>query len=554
MKQSSSTIASAPIAEVLLPPDDAAPAKGISNSHFPSLNDNENASIDSKSSSSLSDDISISSNSSGSNNNSNSSSSYSDSSCMSEECDEESTKSYHSSRQEDELFNCANKENYADDKDEKVIVAGVPKIVLNTYRTPLHSPSDEGKVTVEEGTRSRFFADKQSTNMITKAADPIPEEFQRKRQHIRNPNCVRSVKATGIDSKQTIPVPQKGNMPFNSSSNTRPQLNPKSQPPKNTFISTTKNTSHPNLENPPTNTKDTTNCKLLSRTITIKKNPYCTGKESSTTKRCKTDLNHTSEQGLFVGKMHIQSKEGIHQKPKRTHKPIVFDITEDEDTQRTIAEPIVQYFNERTECNQCIRVKDVFGPRLSTFFRFEHLNIVQSQVFQDVSRTNQNVVVAAPTGAGKTCIFEMAIIKLLSQNMERNKISKQNKVVYIAPNKALCDERMHDWSSRFSALGLGIKVGLVTGDVWDTNEAFNNVAQSHIILTTPEKWDSVTRRWTDHLHIIRCVKLLLIDEVHLLGDSTRGPCLETVICRMKTVRKASNSTTTSNAGAFTRTR
>jgi ATP-dependent DNA helicase HFM1/MER3 len=56
-------------------------------------------------------------------------------------------------------------------------------------------------------------------------------------------------------------------------------------------------------------------------------------------------------------------------------------------------------------------------------------------------------------------------------------------------------------------------------------------------LTTPEKWDSVTRRWKDNIFLLGSIKSVLIDEVHLLGDKERGACLESVICRMKTLKK-----------------
>ena len=57
-----------------------------------------------------------------------------------------------------------------------------------------------------------------------------------------------------------------------------------------------------------------------------------------------------------------------------------------------------------------------------------------------------------------------------------------------------------------------------------------------MILTTPEKWDSLTRRWRDHSDLVSAVSLVLIDEVHVLSDEGRGPTLEAVVSRMKTVR------------------
>ncbi|KAI8436635.1 hypothetical protein MSG28_010133, partial [Choristoneura fumiferana] len=44
-----------------------------------------------------------------------------------------------------------------------------------------------------------------------------------------------------------------------------------------------------------------------------------------------------------------------------------------------------------------------------------------------------------------------------------------------------------------------------------------------VIITTPEKWDILTRRWRDHRGLVEIIKLFLIDEVHILNDEIRGP-------------------------------
>ena len=55
------------------------------------------------------------------------------------------------------------------------------------------------------------------------------------------------------------------------------------------------------------------------------------------------------------------------------------------------------------------------------------------------------MVVTAPTGAGKTVLFELAMIRLWQ-------CEKEGQIVYIAPTKSLCSERQRDWSSKFSNL------------------------------------------------------------------------------------------------------
>ena len=58
-----------------------------------------------------------------------------------------------------------------------------------------------------------------------------------------------------------------------------------------------------------------------------------------------------------------------------------------------------------------------------------------------------------------------------------------------------------------------------------------------MLVTTPEKWDVVTRKSTGDVALTRMVRLLIIDEVHLLHDE-RGPVLETLVARtLRQVRK-----------------
>jgi ATP-dependent DNA helicase HFM1/MER3 len=120
-------------------------------------------------------------------------------------------------------------------------------------------------------------------------------------------------------------------------------------------------------------------------------------------------------------------------------------------------------------------------------------------------------------------------------------IPNHRKIVYLSPSKALCQERYNDWSRRLSQINPTIECAMITGDSSESNGSIRDVASAHVILTTPEKWDSITRKWTDHLYLIGSVKLLLVDEVHLIGDKSRGACLEAIICRMKTVQRAAKA-------------
>jgi len=163
--------------------------------------------------------------------------------------------------------------------------------------------------------------------------------------------------------------------------------------------------------------------------------------------------------------------------------------------------------------------------RLRSVFRHLLFNAIQSKCFATAYKSNDNLVVSAPTGGGKTAILEMAICRLVFgfQNGEY-------KIVYMAPTKSLCSERQRDWQAKFAALDL--QCAELTGDT--DHGQLRNVQSASIIITTPEKWDSMTRKWKDNAKLMQMIKLFLIDEVHILRE-TRGAILEAVVSRMKSV-------------------
>ncbi|KAJ6531293.1 hypothetical protein B0H19DRAFT_1242397 [Mycena capillaripes] len=162
-------------------------------------------------------------------------------------------------------------------------------------------------------------------------------------------------------------------------------------------------------------------------------------------------------------------------------------------------------------------------------FKFGVFNAVQSSCFDTVVKSDENMVISAPTGSGKTVLFELAIIRMLRQAKESG---ESMKCVYMAPTKALCSERQRDWTSKFDALG--IKCCELTGDTVQFGKgAWGDAKNATIIITTGEKWDSLTRNWGSHGQILSQIQLFLVDEVHILNES-RGSTLEVVISRMKT--------------------
>ncbi|XP_040264677.1 probable ATP-dependent DNA helicase HFM1 [Bufo bufo] len=162
------------------------------------------------------------------------------------------------------------------------------------------------------------------------------------------------------------------------------------------------------------------------------------------------------------------------------------------------------------------------------FKEFPYFNYIQSKALDDLLYSNKNFVMCAPTGSGKTVIFEIAVVRLL---METPAPWTKVKIVYMAPIKALCGQRFEDWKEKFEPIGLLCKE--LTGDT-EVEDLFE-IQHAHIIMTTPEKWDSMTRKWRDNT-LVQLVRLFLIDEVHTVKDETRGATLEVVVSRMKTMQ------------------
>lgn len=224
---------------------------------------------------------------------------------------------------------------------------------------------------------------------------------------------------------------------------------------------------------------------------------------------------------------------------------------------QSMEKPMVHLFsklNRPTDQRRRLSVAQVFDTPVNFMWKskFNSFNHLQSEIANMLAYSDDNVVVSAPTGAGKTVVFEMAMARFFSCDLQtisnvrnadrrqrtiQQQVSKSRKIVYFSPSKALCEERFTDWSKMFSAMKLGIEVAMVTGD-GDPTESFRDLASAHVILATPEKFDSLTRRWTENFFLFATVKLILIDEVHLLADDSRGSCLEAIVCRMKTIQQA----------------
>jgi activating signal cointegrator complex subunit 3 len=169
-----------------------------------------------------------------------------------------------------------------------------------------------------------------------------------------------------------------------------------------------------------------------------------------------------------------------------------------------------------------LRVASVLKSKYASLYtpRFSHFNPVQTQVFHPAFHTNENMLIGAPTGSGKTIMAEFAMLRAFDT-------APGKCVVYIAPLKALVRERMEDWKLRMASLGKTLVE--LTGDAGKVDPRL--IDRADLIVATPEKWDVASRGWQKR-SFVRNVSLIILDEVHLLG-ADRGPVLEVIVSRAR---------------------
>ena len=156
------------------------------------------------------------------------------------------------------------------------------------------------------------------------------------------------------------------------------------------------------------------------------------------------------------------------------------------------------------------RVKKVIKDR-----GIEELYPPQAEALKSGVLEGKNLVLAIPTASGKTLVSEIVMVNKL--------LREGGKAVYLVPLKALAEEKYREFKEWES---LGIRVAATTGDYDSTDEW---LGRYDIIVATAEKFDSLLRHGSGW---IKDVKLVVADEVHLIGSYDRGATLEMILSHL----------------------
>ena len=170
------------------------------------------------------------------------------------------------------------------------------------------------------------------------------------------------------------------------------------------------------------------------------------------------------------------------------------------------------------------------SPLLEAFKAAQSFDLDPFQSASCVSlEQGRSVLVAAPTGAGKTLVAEFATFLTMRDPAA--------KLFYTAPMKALSNQKYNEFVAEYGSEN----VGLLTGDT-------NINARARIVVMTTEVLRNMLYADSDLLDDLAFV---VMDEVHYLADRFRGAVWEEVIIHLpQSVRLVSLSATVSNAEEF----
>ena len=113
--------------------------------------------------------------------------------------------------------------------------------------------------------------------------------------------------------------------------------------------------------------------------------------------------------------------------------------------------------------------ESIYSTTLQTF------NKIQTQVFQALYTSDENIFIGAPTGSGKTICAEFALLRLWSKR-------EQKRAVCIEPYQEMVDQRVAEWRNKFGQLQDGKEIVGLTGE---TSADLRLLEKGDVIVCTP---------------------------------------------------------------------
>ena len=157
------------------------------------------------------------------------------------------------------------------------------------------------------------------------------------------------------------------------------------------------------------------------------------------------------------------------------------------------------------------------------FARFGRFTDIQAQAIEPILNGHNCVLVSA-TASGKT---EAALAPLLERLKQNPKPPRQLAILYIVPTRALARDLVRRLQQPLEKLALSVQVK--TGD----DAALNANRPPALLITTPESFDSLL---TNHPRLLKDVRAIVIDELHIFDSTVRGDQLRILLNRLRRLK------------------
>ncbi|WP_218007696.1 DEAD/DEAH box helicase [Nocardia vinacea] len=199
---------------------------------------------------------------------------------------------------------------------------------------------------------------------------------------------------------------------------------------------------------------------------------------------------------------------------------------------------LMWYDHARTETASPQRVpaEEVIPAEWVRFLPHPVMNPAQAEAIPQIVGSNDHLIVVAPTGAGKTVIGMVGVLRTV---LEQGK-----KAAWLVPQRSLTEElnrELDTWRDR------GLRVERLSGE---HRVDAARIRAADLWVTTTEKFEALSRT-SSMREALAEVGCLIVDEIHLLGDSSRGSFLEAILARVRDdgsrIRIVGLSATVSNA-------
>jgi ATP-dependent Lhr-like helicase len=188
-------------------------------------------------------------------------------------------------------------------------------------------------------------------------------------------------------------------------------------------------------------------------------------------------------------------------------------------------------------------VLDSFHPAVAAWFTrtFDAPTPAQAQAWPAL-QAGQHVLVAAPTGSGKTFAAFLAAIDQLVRDGLAGELRDETRVVYVSPLKALSNDIQRNLQAPLNGIreelaalmlpDVAIRAVLRTGDTSQSERASMRRKSPHIIVTTPESLYILLTSQSGR-DMLATTRTVIVDEIHAVAGNKRGAHLALSLERLR---------------------